>query len=226
MYKLGPSRDVFKRDSNFMWRPGRVYVPVWQFSGLAYEATGAAGVKSVGAGTPSATNLKLTEIGSTGLVGLVLETAGNSVMHSMVLPFDYDRSFPMYLRVHWSSGSTDTADTITWLVQYTPIVLNTTAIIDPATALDSTIAQDTVPVATANIWCATEWGRINANKFDDNVEAMTFEVEMDAFAVGLSEAKHLLGLELRYTPKRLLYGDGMAVEAKPATYMLSNKFAN
>lgn len=226
MYTLGPSREVWKRDSNFMWRPGRVYVPVVQFTGLAYEATGAAGIKSVGAGTPSATNLKTTEIGTTGMVGLVLEAAGNSVMHNMLLPYDYDRSYPMYARVHWSSGSSTTADTIDWLIQYTPIVLNTTVLIDPATALDKTIAQDTVPVASANVWCVTDWGRINASKFEDNVEAITFEVEMDAFAAGLTEAKHLLGLELRYTPKRLLYGDGMVAEAKAATYMLSSKFAN
>lgn len=219
------SSELFKRDAPFWWRPGRIYVPVWQFSGLIYEATGAAGIKSAGAGTPSATNKVITEIGTTGITGLLLEAAGDSVMHAMALPADYDIAWPMYVSIHWSSGSSTTADTITWLVQYTPIVLNTTVIIDPATALDKVVPQDTVPVASANVWCRTDEGRINGGKLADNVEAMLFEVEMDAFAAGLTEAKHLLGLELRYTPKRLHYGDGMRHEAKAPTFMLSSKFS-
>lgn len=222
---LNPQNDYFKRDSAFWWRPGRIFVPVASFNGWTYEATGAAGVKSAGAGTPSATNKQFTEIGTTGVVGMLFEAAGDSIMHSMLLPYDYDRSYPMYARVHWSSGSTTTADTITWLMQYTAIVPNVTAIVDPAIALDVAIAQDTVPVATANVWCVTEWGRINGGKFADNVEAITFEIEMDAFAAGLTEAKHLLGVEFRYTPKRLYYGDGMKHEAKAPSSMLSNVYS-
>ena len=216
---------MIKSDKELLWRPGRLYIPVQRFA-WAYNATGAAGVKVVGAGTPSATNLAFTEIGTTGVVGVVMEAAGDSAMGNTQLPYDVDRAHPIYLRVHWSSGSTDTADTITWLVQYTAIVPNTTAIIDPATALSTVIAVDTVPVATANIWCATEWGKINGNTLAKNVEAITFEVEMDAFAVGLSEAKHLLGLEIAYTPKKLQGVDGMKQQAKMATYMLGNAFSN
>lgn len=216
---------MIKSDKELLWRPGRLYIPVQRFD-WAYNATGAAGVKSVGAGTPSATNLAFTEIGTTGLVGVVMEAAGDSMMGKTQLPYDMDRAHPMYVRVHWSSGSATTADTIGWLVQYTAIVPNVTAIIDPATALDTVIAEDTVPVATANIWCATEWGKIIGGKFAKNVEAITFEVEMDAFAVGLSEAKHLLGIEFMYTPKRLQGVDGMKQAAKATTYMLGNAFSN
>lgn len=224
-YEVSPSNEYFKRDSRFWWRPGRLFVPVASLSWI-YEATGAAGVKSAGAGTPSATNKQFTEIGTTGVVGMLFEAAGDSMMGHLQLPYDYDRAHPMYVRVHWSSGSATTADTINWLVQYTAIVPNVTAIVDPATALDATIAQDTVPVATANIYCTTDWGRINGGKFDRTVEALTFEVEMDAFAAGLTEAKHLLGVEFRYTPKRLQYRDGMKHEAKAATYMLDDVTAN
>jgi hypothetical protein len=216
---------MIKSDKELLWRPGRLFIPA-QNMDWKYEATGAAGVKSAGAGTPSATNLAYTEIGSTGIVGCLFEAAGNSVMGHTQLPYDYDRDHPMFMRVHWSSGSTDTADTILWLVQYTPIVPNVTAIIDPATALDTVIATDTVPVATANIWCTTEWGKIIAGKFAKEVEALTFEVEMDAFAGGLTEAKHLLGLELRYTPKRLQGVDGMPQAAKATTHMLGKAYGN
>lgn len=216
---------MIKSDKELLWRPGRLYIPVTSM-GWTYEATGAAGVKSAGAGTPSATNKQFTEIGSTGIVGMFFNAAGDSIMGHTMLPYDLDRKQPMYVRVHWSSESTDTADTITWLVQYTAIIPNTTAIIDPATVLGTVIAQDTVPAATANIWCATEWGVIPRNTFTKDVEAITYEVEMDQFAAGLTEAKHLLGLELRYTPKRLRYPDGMLQEAKPAASMLSDHYSN
>lgn len=202
----------FNNDQMFMWRPDGVYIPFQAFTGLDYEATTAADIKSIGAG--AANDTSVAEIGSTGTTGLKMTAAGNSVMHGMALPRAYDPQYPLKIRVHWSSGSTDVADTIAWLVQYTPIVYNTTAIIDPATALDTVIAQDLVPAATANIWCTTEWGQINGKKFAQNVEAILFEIEMDAFAVGLAEAKHLLGLELAWTPRRLYYKDGMAQEAK------------
>jgi hypothetical protein len=103
-------------------------------------------------------------------------------------------------------------------------VYNVTAIAAPATALDTVIPQDLVPVATANAHCVTAWGSINSNKFADNVEALLIEMEMDAFAGGLSEAKHLLALELAWTPRRLYYGDGMAHPAKLPLYSASGKY--
>ena len=217
---------MIRHDREMVWRPGRVYVPAWQFSGLVYEATGAAGIKSAGAGTPSATNLVVTEIGTSGVTGVLFEAAGNSIMHHMMLPYDFDRRHPMYLRVHWSSGSTTTADTIDWLIQYTAIIPNTTAIVDPATVLDVVIPQDTVPVATANVWCITDYGRINGGTFSQFAEGITLEVEMDAFAAGLTEAKHLLGVELIYTPKRLYGNTGMWHEAKRHASMLGDVTAN
>ena len=204
---------MIRNDKDMVWAAAHHFIPVSGF-GWTYEATGAAGVKSVGAGTPAAANLNFIEIGATGVVGVVLTTAGDSMMGHWALPYDLDRRQPVYGRVHWSSGSTDVADTIDWLVQFTAIVYNTTAIIDPATALNFVIAQDTVPVATANIWCVTAFGRINADTFTDLVEGITLEVEMDAFAAGLAEAKHLIGIEFMYTPRRMAGIDGMGYEAK------------
>ena len=215
---------MLKNDKELLWRPGRLYIPVSSFTGWTYEATGAAGVKSVGAGTPSATNKQFTEIGTTGVVGMLFEAAGDSIMHSMLLPYDLDTTHNVAVRVHWSSGSTDVADTVTWLVQYTQIIPNVTAIVDPATALGKVVVIDNVPVATANTWCATEYGWIVGGVLNQKAEAITFEVEMDAFAAGLTEAKHLLGLELRYTPKRLQGPDGMLMPAKPALSMLGKVY--
>ena len=164
------------------------------------------------------------EIGTSGVTGLKMTAAGNSVMHLFALPRTFDPKYSLRARLHWSSGSTDTADTIDWKILYTPIVYNVTAIAAPATALDTVIPQDTVPVATANAHCVTAWGSISPNKLADNVEALLIEMEMDAFAVGLSEAKHLLALELAWTPRRLYYGDGMAHPAKLPLYSASGKY--
>ena len=214
---------MIKSDKEMLWRPGRVYIPVTDF-GWTYEATTGAGVKSAGAGTPSATNKQFTEIGTTGVVGMLFEAAGDSIMGNVLLPYDLDVSKPVHVRVHWSSGSATTADTIGWLFQYTAITPNVTAIVDPATALGTVIAEDTVPVATANIWCTTEWGQIAGGTISEKAEAIAFEVEMDAFAGGLTEAKHLLGVEFRYTPKRLQGPDGMSLPAKPTLAMLGKVY--
>jgi hypothetical protein len=146
------------------------------------------------------------------------------MMGHTLLPYDFDTTKPLFVRVHWSSGSATAADTITWLFEYTAITPNVTAIVAPATALTTTIAEDTVGVATANIWCTTEWGQIAGNTISQKAEAMTFEVEMDAFAAGLTEAKHLLGVEFRYTPKRLQGPDGMSLPAKSTLAMLGKAY--
>src|SRR5690348_17184765 len=104
---------MIKSDKELLWRPGRLFIPV-QNMGFIYNATGAAGVKTAGAGTSSATNKVYTSINSLQMVGVVLEAANDSIGLHTLLPYDYDRAKPMYVRVHWTSGSSDTADTITW----------------------------------------------------------------------------------------------------------------
>lgn len=212
----------FNNDRQFVWRPDGVVIPFQCFTGLDYEATTANDIKSIGAG--AANDTSVIEIGTSGVTGLKMTAAGNSVMHLFALPRTFDPKHRLRARLHWSSGSTDTADTIDWKILYTPIVYNVTAIAAPATALDTVIPRDTVPVATANAHCVTEWGSIRPNKFADNVEALLIEMEMDAFAAGLSEAKHLLALELAWTPRRLYYGDGMAHPAKLPLYSASDKY--
>ena len=227
-----PSREYIKRDSAMWWRPGRVYIPANQFTGLVTAAlTAGAGSEAFAAGAfmqGSGVGTAIwKEISTTGVVGVAMNTAADEINTQMLLPDDMDISKNIYVRVHWTSGSATTADTIDWIVRYLKIVPNTTAIVSAATVLDKTIAQDTVPVATANTWCATEYGVIQpaVTAFADNVEAIQWEVEMDAFAAGLTEDKFCLGLEIRYTPKRLYYG-GMLHEAKAPLSMLSDKYSN
>ncbi len=213
----GSPGNAFKRDSNFWWRPGRVYYPASEFTGMI----GAAGVDAgVHTGAPVQ-----QEIGTIGIVGILMDTAGDMVTHNAAIPSDFDVNHPAYVRVHWCSGSTDVADTVTWLLTYTALIPNVTALITPATALNKVIAAQDVPVATANVLCATAWGRINGKAISHKAEAWAWLLEMDAFDVGLSEDKFLLGFEVAYTPKRLHYGDGMRREAEAPRYMLGDDYS-
>lgn len=155
------------------------------------------------------------EINSTGLSGVSFLTtggAGFAIRHFMPVPADMDVTQPTYARVWWTSGSTDTADTITWKLFRKALTPNTTAITGTInTALDTPIPQDTVPVATAYAICKTAPGKINANSFTQG-GFTELELEMDAFAVGLAEIKIAVGVELLYVP---LIGNETCAENTP-----------
>ena len=204
---------MIKGDKEILWRPGRVYYGAQAFTGII----GAAGVSAgVHTGAPIQ-----QEISTFGIASILLDTAGDMLVTDSPIPYDLDPRHPVYARVVWASGSTDTADTVTWIVTYKQLVPNVTALATPATALDSTIAAQDVPVATAYAICKTAWGRINAGTITDTAEHWIWNVEMDAFDVGLSEDKFLLGLEIAYTPRRLQGVDGMQMQSKFPAYALS-----
>lgn len=201
-------------DKQFEWRPARVHIPISSFSGLI----GAAGV-SVGANTGAPVQ---QEISTFGIVSVLMDTAGDVIDHNWSLPADLDINKNIYFRLHWTSGSATTADTIDWKVFYKPIVPNSTTIAAASTALDTVIAQDTV--VGAYTWQTTEWGILNAGTLAHDVEKLMLQVELDAFAAGLTEDKFPLELEIAYSPKRLRGPDGMAREAAFPRSMLSNLY--
>lgn len=221
-------REVFKRDSLFWWRPGRVYIPSNHFTGMTVGAINEGGAgnfaigekwEGTGVGAPIS-----KEVSTFGINATLMESGADEVNHLMQLPYDLDIRYPVEVRVHWTSGSATTADTIDWIVRYLKVVPDVTTLASAATALDKTIAQDTVIGAYTHQ--VTAWGAIlpAVTAIADNVEMIEWEVEMDTFAVGLTEDKFFLGLEVAYTPKRLYYGDGMPVKAKRPVSMLSSKY--
>lgn len=222
MTNFTQSHNKAKHDSNFAWRPGRIWLPATNFSNYVGAAGATAGAHT---GAPV-----FQEISTFGVVGLLMDTAADEANTFIPLPDDIDLSKRIYARVHWTSGSTDVADTVTWKVWYKGLVFNTTAILaignTGGVALDSVIAADDVPVATAYAWAVTEEGYMDAGKLPENTEALLLSVELDAFDAGLSEDKFLLGLELRYTPRRLWGPDGMSHEAKAPTYIAGKTYSN
>lgn len=222
---------MIRRDAELVWRPGRVYIPANHFTGITNAAlTAGAGseAQTIGsflAGTGTGAPVQ-QEVSTFGLVGVLMDTAADELNHLMLLPYDLDITQPLYARVHWTSGSATTADTIDWLVRYLKIVPDTTVLASAATALDTQPSQDTVIGAYTHQ--VTSWGVLDprVTAIADTVEMIEWEVEMDAFAAGLTEDKFFLGLELAYTPKRLAGVDGMRQEAKRATSMFSKEYPN
>jgi hypothetical protein len=204
-------------DKCFEWRPGQLYIPVMSFTGLTTIAINEGGAGNYAAGATFAgtgAGAPITkEISTFGMNGVLMDTDGDVLDHYLRLPWDVDLKRDIKFRVHWTSGSATTADTIDWKVFYLGLVPNSTTIAAATTALDTVIAQDTVVGAYADQ--VTEWGILKGDTLGQNVEALTIQVEMDTFAVGLTEDKFLLGLEMAYTPKRMRGPDGMA---HPATY--------
>ena len=217
-----PSREILKRDSQIWWRPGRLYIPAWQLAGIGYETTTAINIKSLGTGTPSATNMILTEINTSGITGLNLTTTDNSVCHLMELPADLDIDFPIYTSVYWTANNT--SGTVDWEMFYTAIVPGTTVLgsAEPSTAFDKVGAAQTMAGVAYTIMRTPEM-RVYGGKLAENVEMLHLKIQMHALATITTVS--LLGLAIRYTPHRLYY-DGMNVEAKAPTYIGGNKYTN
>lgn len=207
---------MFRHDSAFAWRPGHVYYPAQNFTGII----GAAGV-SVGVHTGAPVQ---QEISTFGIASILLDTAGDMLVTDAMIPWDLDPAKDVKVRVVWTSGSTDTADTVTWIVTYRTLLPNGTALATPSAALDTAIAAQDVPAATAYLLCKTGWGVIKGGTINELAEHWAFNVEMDAFDVGLSEDKFFLGLEVLYTPRRLREGDGMLKAADAPTYTLGKNY--
>lgn len=222
MANMIPSHSPLKHDASFRWRPGRIWLPATSFSSYVGAAGATAGAHT---GAPV-----FQEISTFGVVGLLMDTAADEALTFNILPYDIDLAKRIYARVHWTSGSADVADTVTWKVWYKPLIFNTTlltAIGDTGgTALDKVVAAQDVPIASAYAWCVTEEGYLDAGKLPETTGALSLGVELDAFDAGLTEDKFLLGLELRYTPKRLWGPDGMPYEAKAPTHIAGKTYSS
>ena len=150
------------------------------------------------------------EIGSIGLVGLLMADAGDMVNMLSLVPRDVNWTQEIGVRVVYQTASATAADTIEWIVLYDLAVVGE-ALIVGATALDTTIQATTETVTgTAEALEYSPRGAIAKNKFTSAEVAtpsfFSWNVEMNAFAVGLDEDKIFLGLLVDYMPKPGLGG--------------------
>jgi len=181
------------RDKAIQWKRESLFIHAEQF----VAATATAAHQTVGAGAPP-----LAEISTFGFAALLMEAAGDEGGYAFMVPKHWDPAEELGFTVWWSSGSSTAADTIDWLV-LAKFFAEGVVLTAPA-ALDTTIAQDTV--VDANFGQKTSRGIKNKNWLThaqvDAGAIIAVNVEMDAFAVGLSEPKHFLGLEIDFMPRR------------------------
>ena len=100
------------------------------------------------------------------------------------------RSNPIYARVLWTSGSSDTADTITWKVLYQPRSPNNQTLTGTiGLPLSTPIPQDTVPTGTAYTLCRTEKGTLDQFRYLEHgaFYAIGALAGVDHVAVGLGD---------------------------------------
>lgn len=218
---VGAQGDRFSRDSRFIWRPKRIYIPAWQFSGVAYEATTGNAVKSIGTGTPDATNMAINEVNTSGITGMLLKTADNSVNHLMEVPYDMDLSYPVYTSIYWSAS--DASGSCDWEMFYKVYIPGTTVLgtAEAATAMDRVGAAQTT--GGAYVLNRTPEMAVFANKIPDTTELIQWKVQMHALVTITLPFFH--GLSIRYTPRKFYHGDGMRQEAKPPISLASNKYS-
>lgn len=211
---------MITKDADMIWRPKRIYIPAWQFSGLDYETTTATDIKSVGAGTGN--DMAIAEVNSSNVTGITLGANADTVEHLMEVPYDMDLARKVFFKVYWVANNT--SGSITWDVLYRPFIVGTTVLDNTAlTACDTTPGAQTY-AGTAYTVMGTPDAVINANTLALTTELLQLQVKRTANST--ITAPIFLGLSIRYTPKKLAGTDGMRHAAKAPTYILGKTYAN
>jgi len=145
------------------------------------------------------------EISTLSMTALVI-TAGDE--HDVFLPLMRDMNITRELGVRhmFSSASTTSADTYTWITLY-DIIAEDAAIAIGTTAMSTThVAASDTDSGVANSWQWSTRASLNGNTFTEtnltNSELLAINVELDA--TDASETIHYIGTMLDYVPKRFL----------------------
>lgn len=177
------------RDFNIEWLEARRLILAQQFQTFV---TGA----GIAAGDPV-----FTEQNATGISAISIAAAGDSVSTLLDI-YDVDITKQIRFRVIWTQTSTTATDTVDWIVTYTPIILESTVLIDPATALNTAITLADASSGVADVLQGTSFGIINRNTLADTTEYLAVKVEADAIGTFSADEVKFVGLEMRYTPRR------------------------
>ena len=219
MHGQDGSGQRYYSDKGFEWRPGRLYIPAWQFAGLDYEVTTATDIKSMGTG--AANDTSIVEINTSGVTALDMTANANSVQTFLMMPQDLDLQKNIYFRIWWTANNT--SGSVTWDVLYKSFVADTTVLgtAPAATVLTTAIGSDAMAAAAYTIMRSPE-GILAGGTLAENVEALQLGVVRTSVATITTAS--FLGLELRYSPRRLRGPDGMAKEAKSPIYIAAKQY--
>jgi hypothetical protein len=140
------------------------------------------------------------QIDTTGLTGLKMTTTTAQLARTLLYsPTHIDWANDVFFRVIWSSDSTEVADTITWQIKLLKIDEGSPPAVGTQ-ALDTVIAADTNKGAARVHY--TSWGKLNGGTIAPDLnDFVTVDVELTAFAGGMTEDKFCLGYQVAYLPK-------------------------
>ena len=169
---------------NFNLRREVQFISALNFSGEA-----------AGAGAPVT-----AEWGSSGIKGLLTDTAGDDISHYMPIPDRWDQRELIDVRLLWATAAASVGNrTISWIYTYALSNIGDAMTLPPATVLATPITLLQAVSGSATKMEATNWAVM---KLKGNAKThIHFLCEMDAFHADLSEAKLLMGIEFRFTPK-------------------------
>jgi hypothetical protein len=215
------SFNRLKHDSQVIWRPGRIYIPAWQFSGLDYEVTTATDLKSMGTG--AANDTSVIEINTSGITAVNLTANANSLEHFMAVPGDMDLTQPIYFSVVWTANNT--SGSATMAVLYKPFIKDTTVL---GTAVSATALSTAIPLknmaGVAFTIMVTDEGKLNGNVLPETTEYLQLGVVRTTVATITTVS--FIGLNIRYSPRRFWGPEGMGHEAKPPVFIAGKTYLN
>lgn len=219
MRRTGFRAGKINSDLDFWWRPERVYIPAWTFQGLDYETTTTTDIKSIGVGAGN--DLAVTEINTSNITAINFGANSDTVETLWCMPANLDPTKNVYFRVWWTANNT--SGDVTWDVLYKAYVPNSTVLGSAAatTALSSAIGVHTMAGVAFTTMRSPE-GVLFGNTLATNTEMLQLSVKRTA-ATTITVAS-FLGLEIRYSPRNLYYGDGMSHEAKAAASTLAKNY--
>ena len=129
----------------------------------------------------------------------------SSYIHTWIPLFDLYPGSDVEVYVHWTTSSTTTTDTCTWIVNYRSTTADTDAATADFTALDTAISADAAG-STANAVMRTGAGRIDPRNLQAD-ELHAFQVGVSAtsgLTLGDTDNVNFVGLELRYSQGKLM----------------------
>ena len=206
-------------DKPFEWRPKRIYIPAWQFAGLDYETTTTTDIKSAGVGAGN--DMAVTEINTSNITAINMGANADTVEHLLAVPGDMDFNKNIYFRVYWTANNT--SGSVTWDVLYKTFVANSTVLgtAGATTALDTAIGAHTMAGVAFTMMQSPE-GVLKFGTLSNSVEMLQLAVKRTSVATITTAS--FIGLEIRYSPRRLRGPDGMARESKAPAFIAGTQY--
>lgn len=199
------------QDRNIDWRMRSIFFYAADLLGMLMENATSKVRTGLGTGAPVLAQIN----GKLSWCGIQIDAAGadgvgDEIQFWMPLPADMDMRHPLYMGVHWTSGSSTTTDNVDFAAAYRVINRHDDALNDAATAFSTDVPSDLV----VGPWKyqVTGWGEIAGGTFEEG-DVVAFEIRAATVDVDMvNEKLFVLGVELAYTP-RMTRGGGRSAEA-------------